>query len=154
MNQSLHTRMYLSTCGNVFNGNASCLWAWTKSFAVWFELICHHNLCIAVEFMRKEINTFLTFPACFLIPIIFCNLNCSNSLDMRNLQEQGKKAICYEKIFSPFTVGQNNFGNKIPLLPKLFRRTVRKICSSDQEKLNLNRNWKKKYWDLETWRKS
>ena len=28
-----------------------------KSFAVWFELICHHNLCIAVEFMRKEINT-------------------------------------------------------------------------------------------------
>ena len=54
-----------------------------KSFAVWFELICHHNLCIAVEFMRKEINTFLTFPACFLIPIIFSNLNdnCSNFLD-------------------------------------------------------------------------
>ena len=96
---------------------------------------------------------FLTFPACFLIPIIFSNLNsnCSNLLDMRNLQEQVKKAFCYQKLFWHFTVwtncssdlkifansrpsalnfksfsrsleqffltvGQNNFGNKIPLL--------------------------------------
>ena len=81
---------------------------------------------------------FLTFPACFYIPIIFSNLNsnCSNSLDLRNLQEQVKKAFCYQKLFWPFTVwincpsdlksfsrsleqffltvGQNNFGNKIP----------------------------------------
>ena len=58
---------------------------------------------------------------------------------MRNLQEQVKKAICYQKLFWHFTVrtnfssddlkifsqsevqffltvGQNNFGNKIPLL--------------------------------------
>ena len=56
---------------------------------------------------------------------------------MRNLQEQVKKPICYQKLFWPFTVwincssdlenfckfkaeqfflkvGQNNFGNKIP----------------------------------------
>ena len=46
-------------------------------------------------------NPFLTFPACFYIPIIFSNLyfNCSNLLDMRNLQEQVKKAFCYQKLF-------------------------------------------------------
>ena len=79
------------------------------------------------------------------------NYNCSNLLDMRNLQEQVKKAFCYQKLFWPFTVwincssdlkffensrlsasnfksfsrsleqffltvGQNNFGNKIPFL--------------------------------------
>ena len=73
----------------------------------------------------------------------------SNWLDLRNLQEQVKKAFCYQKLFWPFTVwincssdlknfwnsrpsasnfksfslsleqffltvGQNNFGNKIP----------------------------------------
>jgi hypothetical protein len=96
---------------------------------------------------------FLTFPACFWIPIIFSNLNynCSNFLDLRNLQEQVKKAFCYQELFWPFTVwincssdlknvansrpsasnfksfsrslkqffltvGQNNFGNKIPFL--------------------------------------
>ena len=33
---------------------------------------------------------FLTFPACFSVPIIFSNLNsnCSNLFDLRNLQEQ------------------------------------------------------------------
>ena len=75
----------------------------------------------------------------------------SNLLEMRNLQEQVKKAFCYQKLFWPFTVwmncsrdlknfanswpsasnfksfsrsleqffltvGQNNFGNKIPFL--------------------------------------
>ena len=79
------------------------------------------------------------------------NSNCSNLLEMRNLQEQVKKAFCYQKLFWPFTVwinyfsdlkifanfqpsasnfknfspslehffltqGQNNFGNKIPIL--------------------------------------
>ena len=97
---------------------------------------------------------FLTFLSDFWIPIIFSNFNsnCSNLLDMRNLQEQVKKAFCYQKLFWPFTVwincstdlknfvnsqpsasyfksfsrsleqlffltvGQNNFGNKIPFL--------------------------------------
>ena len=79
------------------------------------------------------------------------NYNCSIFWDLRNLQEQVKKAFCYQKLFWPFTVwincssdlknfensrlsasnfksfsrsleqffltvGQNNFGNKIPLL--------------------------------------
>jgi hypothetical protein len=36
---------------------------------------------------------FLTFPACFSIPIFFSNSNCSDLLDMRKLQEQVKKNI-------------------------------------------------------------
>ena len=44
---------------------------------------------------------FLTFPAFFSIPTFFSNLNynCSNLLDMRNLQEQVKKAFCSPKLF-------------------------------------------------------
>ena len=74
----------------------------------------------------------------FLNPNNFSNLN-SNCylLDLRNIQERVKKAFCYQKLFWPFTVwinslpsasnfksfsrstifltvGQNNFGNKIP----------------------------------------
>ena len=87
---------------------------------------------------------FLTFPASFWIPIFFSNLNCncSDLLDMRNLQEQDGKAFCYQKLFWLFTVwincssdpekllkfeaesrkfekkieGQNNFVNNIPFL--------------------------------------
>ena len=95
--------------------------------------------------------------------------NCSNLLYLRNLQEQVKKAFCYQKLFWPFTVwtncssdlkifansqpsvsnfnffsrsqeqffltvGQNNFGNKIPfgkfvkyLLPLFFVHAVDKM---------------------------
>ena len=35
------------------------------------------------------------------------NCNCSNFLDMRNLQEQVKKAFCYQKLFWFFTVWIN-----------------------------------------------
>ena len=35
------------------------------------------------------------------------NCNCSNLLGMRNLQEQVKKAFCYQKLFWPFTVWIN-----------------------------------------------
>ena len=35
------------------------------------------------------------------------NSNCSNLFDMRNLQEQVKKAFCYQKLFWPFTVWIN-----------------------------------------------
>ena len=80
-------------------------------------------------------------------------------LDLRNLQEQVKKAFCYQKLFWPFTiwidcssdlktlanswpsasnfksffpsldqffltVGQNNFGNKIPLYFSLGNSTI------------------------------
>ena len=40
---------------------------------------------------------FVTFPANFLIPIFFSNLiyNCSNTLDLRNLQEKSLKSILF-----------------------------------------------------------
>ena len=56
----------------------------------------------------KVINdsNILIFPIDFCIPIIFFNfsLNCSNVLDLRNLQEQVKKAFvltfhCLKKLF-------------------------------------------------------
>ena len=118
-------------------------------YIITFNLIWH----IFWWWDHSENMYFLTFSACFSIPIIFSNLNynCSNLLDMRNLQEQVKKAFCYQELFRPFTVwincssdlkifansrlsapkfksfsrsleqffltvGQNNFGNKIPFL--------------------------------------
>ena len=39
---------------------------------------------------------FLTFPAKIFSKL---NFNHSNLLDMRNLQEQVKKAFCYQKLF-------------------------------------------------------
>ena len=51
-------------------------------------------------------NFFLTFPACFSMPIIFSNFdfNSSNLSSLWNLQEQVKKAFCYQELFWPFTV--------------------------------------------------
>ena len=57
--------------GNIANGN--------------YPLIVHH--------LHKNV-TFLTFPACLKIPIFSnFNSNCFSLLDMRNLQEQVKKAF-------------------------------------------------------------
>ena len=99
---------------------------------------------------RNSTNVFfLTFSACFWIPVSFSIW----ILILRNLQEQVKKAFCYQKLFWPFTVwincssdfksfensrpsssnfrsfsqcleqfflkvGQNNIGNKIPILKR------------------------------------
>ena len=51
--------------------------------------------------LSSMVNFFLTFTACFSILMIFSNLdyNCSNLLDLRNLQEQVKIAFCYQKLF-------------------------------------------------------
>ena len=59
---------------------------------------------------KGNITIFLTFPAVFYIPIFFSNLNynCSNFLDVTNLQEQIKKAFCHQKLFWPFTVRTNS----------------------------------------------
>ena len=89
-------------------------------------------------FMKKRKRHFLTFPACFSIPIIFSNLNynCSTSLDLRNLQEQVKKAFCYQKMFWPFTVFINCsrdlkiFANSQPsaLNFKSFSKSLEQFC--------------------------
>ena len=118
-------------------------------------IILHYQLTVAklVRMKLLKQKDFLTFPKCFSIPIIFSNFdfNCSNLSSLRNLQEQVKKAFCYQELFWPFTVwincssdlknfensrpsasnfksfsrsleqffltvGQNNFGNKIPFV--------------------------------------
>ena len=49
------------------------------------------------------------FSCRFLNPNIFSNsnYNCSNFLDLRNLQEQVKKEFCHQKLVWPFTVWIN-----------------------------------------------
>ena len=84
-----------------------------SGFATWWEQtlyeIALNQTNWGIQSNSYDINLFLTFPACFWIPIIFSNLNlnCSNKLDMMNLQEQVKKAICCQKLFWPFTVWIN-----------------------------------------------
>ena len=71
-------------------------------------------------FLNKSV--FSNFSCFFLHPRKCSNLNynCSNLLDMRDLQEQVKKAFCYQKILWPFTVWINcssdlkNFANSRP----------------------------------------
>ena len=72
-------------------------WRWCRftSSILKTRLLASDNLLFEHNFMvwLDGKYYFLTFPACFSIPITFSNLNsnCSNSLDMRNLQEQVKK---------------------------------------------------------------
>ena len=56
---------------------------------------------------------FSNFSCMFLNPNIFFQFefNCSNLLDMRNLQEQVKKAFCYQKLLWPCTVWINCSSN-------------------------------------------
>ena len=62
------------------------------------------------HFFEGQTIHFSNFSCMFLNPNIFfsnLNSNCSNLLAMRNLQEQVKKAFCYQKLFWPFTVWIN-----------------------------------------------
>ena len=79
---------------------------------------------------------FLTFPACFYIPIIFSNsnLNCSNVLDPEKVKK--KVSILFQaskfKSFMHYVIeqfflrlGQNNFENKIHIIElKYFSRRL------------------------------
>ena len=55
--------------------------------------------------------TFSNFSRRFLNPNYLFQIwiirNCLNLLDLKNLQEQFKKAFCYKKLFWPFTVWIN-----------------------------------------------
>ena len=69
-----------------------------------FFVILLKYLIFFLSFLRaKQIQnkTFSTFSCMFLNPNIFSNLNsnCSNLYDVRNLQEQVKKAFCCQKLF-------------------------------------------------------
>ena len=77
----------------------------------WLNFICclkknSHKICNLITFTGEN---FSNFSCLFLNPNIFSDLNanCSNLLDMRNLQEQVKKAFCYQKLSWPFTVWIN-----------------------------------------------
>ena len=52
---------------------------------------------------------FSNFSCMFMNPNNFFQFdpNCSNLLDMRNIQKQVKKAFCYQRLFWPFTVWIN-----------------------------------------------
>ena len=57
---------------------------------------------------------FSKFSCMFLNPSIFfpnLNSNCSDLLDLRTVQEQVKKAFCWQKLFWPLTVWINCSGD-------------------------------------------
>ena len=124
---------------------------------------CIKLLQFDMFFLTRKKFSIHTFPICFSMPIIFSNLNynCSNLSNMRNLQEQVKKAFCYQKLFWPFTIwincssdlkifanfksfsrspehffltvaGQNNFGNKIPFLLPHSSKNIRNNPSLEE----------------------
>ena len=65
------------------------------------------------ELILKQ-NTISNFSCMFLNPNNFfqnLNYNFSNLFNVRNLQEQVKKALCYQKLFWPFTVWINCSGD-------------------------------------------
>ena len=100
------------------------------------------------------------------------NYNISNFLDLRNIQEQVKKAFCYHRLFWPFTVwincssdlntfensqpsvlnfqrfsrslrhffltvGQNNFGNKVPFFSKMFYFSLTPLLDSFYQNIRI-----------------
>ena len=80
-------------------------------YPIW--LCCSENwkgsfLYKACSGAESSLN-FSNFSCMFLKPNNFSNLNfnCSDLLDLRNLQEQVKKAFCYQNFIWPFTVWIN-----------------------------------------------
>ena len=80
------------------------------------------------------------------------NSNCSILLDMRNLQEQVKRAFCYQKLFWPFTVWINcsrdlkNFANCLqPQISKVFliTRTIFSHSRTEQFWYQNTISWEK-----------
>ena len=110
----------------------NCTWmglsCWRKSsfsFTIAHKIVHKFKLIfsrITLESVHFS-NAFFKFRLLYsIIKIIFSNLNpnCPNLLDMRNLQEQVKKAFCYQKLFWSITVWINcsselkNFANLWP----------------------------------------
>ena len=83
----IYSHIWVPLAPNMF---ALRVWGGTGS-SLWLK-------CLEEHITKCSEGHFLTFPVCFLIPIIFSNLNynCFNILDLRNLQEQVKKAFCFK----------------------------------------------------------
>ena len=124
----------------------STLWM-HKNEIIWQNIPQQLAGHVLVKTLPNSIH-FLTFPACFSIPIFFSDLNynCSNLLDMRNLQEQVKKAFCYQKLFWPFTVRINcsgdlkNFANSWPSASN-FKRFSRSLEQFVRTVKGQNNSW-------------
>ena len=96
----------------------------------------------------KKNKAFSNFSCMFLNPNIFSNWNsyCCNLSYLRNLQEQVKKAFCYQKLFWPFTVRRNCssdlkiFANCLqPLISNFFFSITRTFFSHSRSEQN--------FWD-------
>ena len=78
-----------------------------------FSLHCKRKLKLwntyIIFITFRCIHSFSNFFCMFLNPNNFFqhDSNCSNLLDMRNLQEQVKKAFYYQKLFWPFNLWIN-----------------------------------------------
>ena len=119
------------------------LWGIIRSHNVWDQ----HPFLSLLPIVKKKIFLeftsilFPTFPVGFCLPIIFSNLNynCSDLSDLRNLQEQIKKA-CWFKNCSGLNlewivlVTEKNFWNS--RLNEFFLQKVRTIW-----KQNIILNW-------------
>ena len=87
-----------------------------------------------------------------LLGILFfgTDVNCSKFLDVRNLQEQVKKAFCYQKLFWPFPVwlncssGLKNFENSRPSTSN-FKR----FSCSLETRIFFHR-WSEQFWKQNT----
>ena len=84
---------------------------------------CHNVIWRLFVIRTWVVKLFSNFSCRFLNPNIFfsnLNFNSSNLSSLRNLQEQVKKAFCYQKLFWPFIVWINcssdlkNFANSQP----------------------------------------
>ena len=112
-----------------------------SSIVMYEPMLFHHYINGTLETDKvsireiKEVHTvFPNFSCMFLNPIFSnLNLNCSYLSNMRNLQEQVKKALSYQNFFWPSTVWINcssdlkNFANSQPSASnfKTFSRSLK-----------------------------
>jgi hypothetical protein len=113
-----------------------------------FDTFYHGRPFLLQNHTRKNVSNgiiykshFLTFPADFWIPIIFSNFNynCSNILDLRNLQEQVKKAFSFKNwsdlsLFEWIVLVISKNLQILGLQPQKFFSITRTICYHSRSK--------------------
>ena len=102
--QLIMNKVLPSLCTNIISVVKLQRWWVLKSkFGTFWQTVIH---CIyKIQWSPWSTLAISNFSCMFLNPIFFSDLNynCSNSLYMRNLQEEVKKTFCYQKLFWPFT---------------------------------------------------
>ena len=81
----------------------------SMNWASWNDYQASHIFFPPLFCNEKDCNKFSNFSCMILNPKAISNLNsnCSNLLDMRNLQDKLKKTFCCQKLFWTFTVWKN-----------------------------------------------